>query len=354
MPHIQWTHPEWLWALLPLAAGVVLLSVKGWARPAAMGVRFVWLALAAVALAGPGAVSERVQTSRPRTIVLVDQSQSVAGDSARRDEYVRQLAGSGSGEDAAEVVGFAGDVGAGGGVGDASQSRIGAAIAWADHQNLEASDTRVILVSDGRATEGDAVLAARQLALRGGRVDVIPIGRAAWRRPRIARVEPSPQCRQGIAASVRVGLESPASARATIRLLDEQKKVVDERQLTVDGRMTAMLHFTPGETGLNQYTVELETEGGGQQAAGSLVRGRVGSGRRRGAGSKLGEAGCGCWRIHGRWRCMWRGRRGFCWRIPFQGMPMRSNAPSSRWGCRLIRSHPINGRRLWRSMRRSF
>lgn len=209
---MRFAEPIYLLILLPLVAGLIvsIRHVHGMAKGRkrfAFGVRFVLGGLLIVALSGPEARRPNVGTA---TLFVLDHSDSVAEeDRARASKFVDEAIGSLPPDDRAGVVVFGKeailDAAPGGrrSVGpilsrvDGSGSDLAAAIRLASAAFPEGKARRIVVVSDGNETSGDALAAAQVAATDGVVVDTVTLGRED----------------RGAEASV-LNLESPAEARA--------------------------------------------------------------------------------------------------------------------------------------------
>jgi Ca-activated chloride channel family protein len=267
MPPVSFENPHLLWAL-PAVLGV--LAVSMWRSAAVTGIgrravlwtlRSVWVSLCVVAVAAPS-VRRVTRVAQPARVVLVrDESASVADDRAAaqrlRDEMLQALGA--SGVQTSELM-FAGRIwNPGERPLEVDQTDIEAALDAANERNLDAPNCRVVLLTDARSTRGDAPGAAARLAMRGGSVSVMPIGRRQPALPRITAVEPPIGAKLGIASSVRVTVAADERVRGTVRLRDPDGRLIDECTLPVDGQSTLLLRFTPTEGGARNYSIELES-----------------------------------------------------------------------------------------------
>jgi hypothetical protein len=272
MTRIHLETPQALWLLvviLPLTVAMVWRSRSDstWkGRTFVATVRGLWLCLAVVALSGPWIERMRVEAVSTRVVILRDASLSVRDDSETIANHARGLISALPHGAITTEMEFASSPWF---REQSSRSRtetnIEAAINAANGETLSSPCTHLVLLSDGRSTQGDAVEAARQAAARGAKVHVIPVGRRSYDQIRIVSIEPPAQARAGTPAFVRITLESsvPDDSIATgssgtgvdLRLLDSQGNTIDSRFLPLRGRKTAMMHFTPDASGVKQYKI---------------------------------------------------------------------------------------------------
>ncbi|MEW6423698.1 MAG: VWA domain-containing protein [Bacillota bacterium] len=128
-------------------------------------------------------------------------------------------------------------------------SRIGEALNLAQALLPAEARKRVVLLSDGRDTQGEAVTAARQLHAQGVRVDVVKLGEKAGPDLRLESVKLPPRARVGETFSLEVVAFAGSEGAGTLFL---------ER----DGKLLAAapVNFQAGE---NRYSVPVEAGSGG-------------------------------------------------------------------------------------------
>lgn len=252
---IGFEQPAWLWTLaaLPIVLLLAAIRLRG-EEPLRLGiillVRGLLFALLIAALARPALV----RTHRDLSVVaLVDVSESVrrfgalgpqdasasAGASASiraAREWLRDAAGKARPEDRLGVVVFDGrsavvsvprrgelleddlDRAMEEGTDIASAIRLGAALLPPDTLG------RMVLISDGNQTVGDALAVAREVAAgsRGGLpIDVLPIPYLAGPDVRVARLEAPPAARPGQLVVLRAVLEATEPRRGRLELTRE-------------------------------------------------------------------------------------------------------------------------------------
>jgi len=259
---IAWDNPWWLLlALLAIPLAVVALraftSMTRLRRGSAAVARLALLALLAAALAGASGVRE---TDRLAVVVVADLSASAvrygrgpdgstgAVDSVR-SFLARAQEGRGA-EDLLGVVAFGRTVSpvatpSASAVADrplptvdGSGTDIAAALRTAAAMVPPDSAGRIVLISDGNETVGDALEAGRRLArgrrlgegVRGGLpIDVVPLAYDVRREVVVEFVDAPPTASAGAIVPVRVGLRAVAPAAGSLRVL------VDGEQADANG-----------------------------------------------------------------------------------------------------------------------
>ncbi|MBW3642452.1 MAG: VWA domain-containing protein [Actinobacteria bacterium] len=120
---------------------------------------------------------------------------------------------------------------------------------------------RVVVISDGRATEGDATAEAERLRATGIQVDVHTVARAGGVDVAVSSVDVPALARAGetVPLSATVTATTAGPARLTTRRNGE---VVDERTVELDaGTNVVALPAVAGEPGLERYQVEVAASG---------------------------------------------------------------------------------------------
>lgn len=231
---IGFTAPQWLFLLIPVVVGLLLSfrSVGGMRKGrkiAAFVIRGLVATLLIVALAGP---QWRIQNSGICTIFVLDRSDSIPSAAQEKQrEFVQKAISLLPNEDEAGIVVFGKEpqieisssksprfvrvtsklAGSG--------SDIAAAIRLALAAFPEGKGKRIVLVSDGNETLGDAKEAAYMAAAEGARLDTVMVGpEGDYREATIGGLTVPSETRadQPIEPVVEVNANSPM--RATIQL----------------------------------------------------------------------------------------------------------------------------------------
>lgn len=193
---------------LALAAAVAWLAGRweagaGGTRAAIM-LRTTIAGLVALALARPALEAGGAGA----TLVLADQSGSVAAGALAAAEAGLGLPRAGVGRLA---------------FGDGRDSPLGAALDLARRALPQGG--RVIVLSDGRATDGDAVASAAQARAAGVAVDVVPLAPRGGRDVAVTHVDAPPAWRAGDVIPVTVEVRSTTALSATLTLLANDRIV---------------------------------------------------------------------------------------------------------------------------------
>ncbi|HEV2768165.1 MAG TPA: VWA domain-containing protein [Acidimicrobiales bacterium] len=276
--------PRGLQSLLAWVAAVLLavLAAEAFAVRRRMGVgrRQARLALGARAAVAVLVVGALVGVELPRTrdrvatVFLVDASDSL-GPAGRAEAvaWVREALASQPPDAVAGVALFGGDARLELTVQEratlltpsvqvdaertdlAGALRLGAAVLPTDARR------RIVVVSDGRATEGDTDAEISRLADAGIRVDVHPVARTGGADVAVTELDAPARARQGetVPLEVTVTATAPGPARLTLR---QEGTVVDEREVELSaGANVVALPQVAGSSGLDRYSVEVAASG---------------------------------------------------------------------------------------------
>ncbi len=295
MRQIGFDNPWWLMvAIAALPLGVMALAafrtMTHTRRGSAAVARAVLFSLIALALAGASGIR---QSDRMAVVVVADVSGSVLryGPAAEGQDgapalamrrFVESAGMARGGEDLLGVLAFADDPApafsptagpvsdralpelADGGTDIASALNAAAAMIPPDAAG------RIVLISDGNQTSGDALAAAERLArarrlgegARGGLpIDVVPIDYLVQREVLVEFVDAPPRAARGSTVPVRVGLRSTAPAAGTLRvLMNGQDTGVQRRVLLNEGRSVEVFDVPLPEGRIHRFEAVFEPE----------------------------------------------------------------------------------------------
>ncbi len=274
------TDPLWLLALPGIAAFLVMARWPWWRAAIRAGrlalrqeairlaLRLLWVSLPVLALSG---VVLTRSLDRQAHIFVLDASASVAPARDHAEGVVRTVATRLREGDLLGVVGVA----ASAGVEEPPSSQPlfrGLASSLADSASDLASGLRlagallpegfvgrVVLVSDGRQTQGDAVAAARELGARGIIVDVMAVGADAAADLRMESVELSQTAYQGETTTLAARVHADSAAQATLRVYRDDRLLLERQAKLQGGRQEVAVTVPVGEAGLHRYRVELSS-----------------------------------------------------------------------------------------------
>jgi Mg-chelatase subunit ChlD len=260
---LTFARPGWLWLLLlvPLVAvaGYGLGRKRG-LQPTGIWLRTASMALLILALAQP---LWSTGAAAPATVVVVDRSASLSGDTSTSVvDWLNSALGSAGSGDRAAIVAFGGNAEVAQPAGDAeglsyqpddsqldtSTTDIARALSMA--RTLPVGDSRrIVLVSDGAENSGSALEQAAQAASEDTPIDVLPLDGIGNRDLRIDGVSAPSKIWQGESMTVQASVVSSEEGSGTVSLL-------------VDGKEA---HSQPADfrSGLNTYTFTLDDLGPG-------------------------------------------------------------------------------------------
>ena len=267
------------WVLLALAA--VLAAEYAISRRSRGVPRRQWRAgmatRAAIALCLLGAF---LGVSLPRggggvaTVFLVDASDSMgAGGREEALDWVRQALGGQPRGSRAGVVLFGGDARVEVTLGaraqlnqaavqiDATRTNLAGALRLAGALLPADARRRVVLVSDGRATEGDAATEARRLKEDGVDLDVHAIAGATGPDAAVARLDAPNLARKGESFVLRATVVATRAGPARLSLFREDALLEERTVDLVAGDNVVEFPQTAGDPGLSRFRLEVDAPG---------------------------------------------------------------------------------------------
>ncbi|HEU4329162.1 MAG TPA: VWA domain-containing protein [Roseiflexaceae bacterium] len=272
---ISFVEPIALLALLVVPLLWLPLLARGaarrpsWREQASVAVRSVAVGALALALAG---AQLRLPSETLTVMFVLDTSRSILPEQRQRaEEYLRAaVAGMPHGQQAGLVV-FGGgalvarlpsaertlsaipDAPGVDHTGIAEAIRLGLALIPREGQG------RLVLLSDGGETSGDAIQAARLAAARAVPLEVIPlVASAPGDDARIAGVSIPPRLREGTRPRLSVATESSRTASARLTVFDNGRPVAEQTVALPVGRGSVEVELPEPEPGYNRYEVRLE------------------------------------------------------------------------------------------------
>jgi hypothetical protein len=230
-----------LWIALTLAA-LLGAAVDLAMRRRVLSLRLIGAAAASLALTGlqlPFGPSGRA------AVIAADSSASVAGNQRRIAERVRREVEAAGNDDQAATVRFGG-----------AETDIAAGLRSARSELPPAGDRRILLISDGQQTSGDAAIEAVNAGSAGVPVDVVPVDS---RVPAyIARVDAPMSAHTGAPVPVRVVVNG--TPNELLRLTVERDGgELDTRRIVLDDAGVAAVEITdrPARAGVSFYRATL-------------------------------------------------------------------------------------------------
>jgi uncharacterized membrane protein len=272
----SFADPRWLAALallplVPLLARRSLAGLAGKRRALAVLVRALIVLLLVLSLAE---LQLRGKSDDLDVIFVLDRSLSLppaAREAALR--YVNETAAAADPRrDRGTLVVFGRNAAIEGRVGrdnpiaapsalvDPDGTDIAGALRLAAAAFREGAGRRVVLVSDGNETEGDALGEAEALREAGVVLDVLPVRYRYEKEVLVERVVGPEAARIGEPFTLRVTLRSLGPARGTLRLLEDDQVVGSEAVTLRPGSNVFAFSRTAQDRGAHRYAAVIETE----------------------------------------------------------------------------------------------
>jgi uncharacterized membrane protein len=275
---ISASFPEFLCLLLLIP----LLWLAALRLPQRLSGRRLWASLAlrsaligclVLALAG---AQLRLPARSSTTVFLVDASHSVSAEQRDRAEaFVREALAAMRPNDRAGVVTFGQEALVTRALDTAPQRYALPLVPSASATDIRAAIQlglallpadgyrRLVLLSDGAETTGDALAAARSAATRGVPVDVVPLaGRSGGLDAEVSRVDMPQLTYAGQRPRMRVQLESTAAAQGHLRVTDASGRTLARAPVTLaPGRQEVTIDLPEAGPSFSRYQVRLELPG---------------------------------------------------------------------------------------------
>ena len=273
---MRFTQPLFLIAFVPLVIGLVLSYryVHGMAKGRkriAFAIRFLLAGLLVFALSGPEARRPNVGLC---TIFLLDRSDSISDkDRLHAEQFVNEATRNLRPNDESGVIVFGKDA-----IIDAAPSGrrelghvlsnvegsatdIAGAIRLASASFPEGKARRIVLLSDGDETSGDAMEASQVAARDGIEIDHVPLGLGSRSgEASVAEVEVPSEVRIGQPFDLRVLVDSTIQQNGSI---DIDRDGVLIKQIPVklaSGRSSIVVSEKLGDTGFHRYRATLHAD----------------------------------------------------------------------------------------------
>lgn len=144
---------------------------------------------------------------------------------------------------------------------------LGAAIRRGLSEVPPDSAARIVLLSDGVSTRGDALGEAALAAAAGVRIDVVPLDQRALRDIRVVSVSAGGRVSQGEAIDLRIVTASPQDADVEVRVYRDGALLRKGELRIAAGEDVIHLRELASEPGLHRYDVELSAKDAAQDEA---------------------------------------------------------------------------------------
>ena len=274
---MRFTQPTWLLLLIPVAIGLYYSwrHIHGMAKARkrwAIGLRFLLVTALVVALAGPEA---RRPNKGVCTMFLLDRSDSITGEEIKKGEkFVDEAMQKLGPEDAAGLIVFGKeaviDTAPGGrrtlgkvlSKVDGSSSDLAGAIRLASATFPDGKARRIVVLSDGNETSGDAAEAAQVAATDGVGIDYVALGlEGKQTEVSVVDMQTPDEVRVDQPFDMRVVVDSTVATRGTLEL-DRDGKLIKTVPVTLTaGRNAIVVSDKLAQAGFSRYRATLKVEG---------------------------------------------------------------------------------------------
>lgn len=274
---MAFSDPVFLWLLIPALAWIYALSrlmhgTPPGRRRLALGIRTAVVILLVLALAG----LQRQQTNRGvATIFVLDRSASIdAAEFKAAQAFISQALGALGENDKAGLIVFGKspviDSDAGSlrtlsqiySAPDPTATDIAAAIRLAVAAMPANSAHRIVLLTDGNETSGDAAEAASAAAADGVQIDVAPLGRTPTGRGEVLveRVDAPSQATRGQPFELHVIVNSTGRASGTLRVDRDGIPVASSPVALTPGANDIAIGQTASNPGFYRYRATIDAD----------------------------------------------------------------------------------------------
>ncbi|HZO52823.1 MAG TPA: glutamine amidotransferase [Bryobacteraceae bacterium] len=277
--NFQFTHPHFLWLLIPAIAWVVWLTLKSdvhvakWRKWTAFAIRMIVLLAIILAVAG-------LQWLRPlegmNVFFLIDRSDSIPSTQQEGvRNFINRVAKEKEKPDKAGVLVFGTeaaiessanpivDVQKINAVVGQERTDIASAIRLGSAAFPETGQKRLVLLSDGNENMGDAIaamLAARNL---GVSIDVVPLGVERGNDVSVQKLGVPNRVKEGQTFEAKIFVQADAPQAATVRLYRNDAALGEQRVMLSAGKNLFTFPQTLADPGFYSYTVQVDTIGDG-------------------------------------------------------------------------------------------
>ena len=277
--NFQFTHPHFLWLLIPAIAWVVWLTLKSdvhvakWRKWTAFAIRMIVLLAIILAVAG-------LQWLRPlegmNVFFLIDRSDSIPSTQQEGvRNFINRVAKEKEKPDKAGVLVFGTeaaiessanpivDVQKINAVVGQERTDIASAIRLGSAAFPETGQKRLVLLSDGNENMGDAIaamLAARNLGIS---IDVVPLGVERGNDVSVQKLGVPNRVKEGQTFEAKIFVQADAPQAATVRLYRNDAALGEQRVMLSAGKNLFTFPQTLADPGFYSYTVQVDTIGDG-------------------------------------------------------------------------------------------
>ncbi len=249
------TLPYFFWLGRPRRLSPAQITRRGWREPASLGIRILIVTLLTLSLAGAQVVRAADELA---VVFLIDASDSISpAQRAEAEAFVRQAVEGMKATDQAAVVVFGANALVERPMSGLAELAPITSVPQTLHTDIAeairlglalfpaGSARRLVILSDGTATGGDAIAAARVAATTGVQIDVVPLTRPPdMTEVMVTDVNAPTQVIEGEAFRLTVTVESTENMPASLRIL-AGGSIISEEPVQL-------------RRGVNNYTVRLQ------------------------------------------------------------------------------------------------
>lgn len=271
---MQFLEPGYLWLLPPLLFGVWwsgrrILGMSRARKRLVLALRMLMVALLVLALAGPQAI----QPNRGTCVVFaLDMSDSISdqGRKASR-EFIRQALRHLGPDDQAAIVAFGRDALVDTTPSplkelppiyskpDARGTNLAAAMRLASALFPDGKHRRIVLLTDGNETEGNAIDTAMVASTENIEVDVVPLPSAVSdKEALVLEVQTPSTVKIGEPFQMRIVIEARTHAEGTLHIDHDGKPIKSMRVALSPGKNVVVAPIRTEKEGFHRYRVLLE------------------------------------------------------------------------------------------------
>jgi uncharacterized membrane protein len=276
--NFQFTHPEWLLALLIAIPWTLWLNLRSdvqsapWRRWTALTIRFLIVLALTFAIAG-------LQWKKPQegmnVFFLLDRSDSVPSHQQElAREYVTLASNSKKDYDNVGVLVFGTDASIESSplsvvrsdtkiyaVVDSDRTDIASAIRLGTAAFPETAQKRLVLISDGNENSGDALSAILSARPLGVSLDVLPIGTSRGGDVSVQKLALPGTLKKGQPFEVKIFAQADQSRSATVRLFLNEQALGEQKVQLEPGKNLFTFPQTLNAPGFYNYEIRLEVPG---------------------------------------------------------------------------------------------
>jgi len=275
--NVQFTHPQFLWLLLPAGAWIIWLFLKSdvqigaWRRWAALGLRILVLLAIILAIAG-------LQWKRPlegvNVFFVLDRSDSIPSPQQEGAvRYVARAAAQKKKEDRGGVLVFGTEASLESTANEVlkldkvtavvatERTDIAGAIRLGTAAFPETGQKRLVLLTDGNENMGDALAAAATAKPLGVTIDVVPLGVERGNDVSVQKLGLPNRVKKAQTFEAKIFVQADRAQTANVRLYRNDQPLGEQKVELNPGKNLFTFPQTLSDPGFYSYTVYVEASG---------------------------------------------------------------------------------------------